>query len=105
MEVDEGLEVGERFGRIGERDVSDRLGPAHLPPDLVPLLLAERPEIVVERRALRQVDDWAEILPRDAESRSLRDLAPSERGRERIGGRIAAAQPPQVDDVPRRRMR
>src|SRR4029079_16483871 len=87
------------------RDVSDRLGAAHLPPDLMSLLLAERPEIVVERRALRQMDDGADVLALDVERPAFRDLAPSERGRERIGGWIAATQPPQVDDVPWRRMR
>ena len=89
---------------VVEADLADRLGPADLAPDLVALLLAEGREVVVHRRRRPgSVDDRADVLALDVERPALGDLARAERGGQRVGGRVAAAQPAQVDDVPRRR--
>ena len=100
VEVDEGLEVGERVGRVVEADLADGLGPADLAPDLVALLLAERREVAVEVDALGQRDDRADVLALDVERPALGDLAGTERRGERVSRRVAAAQAAQVDDVP-----
>ena len=48
VEVDEGVEVGDRVGRLDELDLARGLGAPDLAPDLVALLLAERREEGVE---------------------------------------------------------
>ncbi len=60
-------------------------------------------EVVVHRRADRQRHDRADVLALEVEGPALGDLAGAERRRERVGRRIAAAQSPEVDDVPGRR--
>ena len=105
VEVDEGVEVGERVGRVVERDLARRLGAADLAPDLVALLLAERAEVVVDRRALGQRRRPGR-RPRARRStvQPSRDLAAPEGRGQRVGRRVAAAEPAQVDDVPRARV-
>ena len=83
-----------------EADLPDRLRPADLAPDLVALLLAETGEVVVHRSADRQRHDRTDVLALDGEGPALGHLARPERGRERVGGRVAAAKAAQVDDVP-----
>ena len=48
-----------------------------------------------------QRHDRADVLALDVERPALGHLARPERGGERVGGRVAAAQAAQVDDVPR----
>ena len=91
----------ERVGRILETDLADRLRAADLAPDLVALLLAERAEVAVHVAAGRQRHDRADVLALDVERPALGDLARAERRGEGVGRRVAAAEPAQVDDVPR----
>ena len=104
MEVDEDLEIGDRVVRRGEPELAGRLGPAELAADLVTGLLVERAEVVVERRARGEGHDRADVLALQVEGPALVDLARAERGGQGVRGRIAAAEPAQVDDVPRRRV-
>ena len=105
VEVDEGLEVRERVGRVGQPDLAARFRPPDLAPDLVAILLAERREVAVEVDAGRQVDDRADVLALDVERPALDDLAAAERDGEGVGGRIAAPEAAEVHDVPRLGMR
>ena len=66
------------------------------------VLLAERREVVLERRPGRHADDRADVLALDVEGPALGDLARAERRGQRVGRRVAAAQAAQVDHVPRR---
>ena len=81
VQVDERVEIGERVADVLQADLTDRLGPADLAPDLVALLLAERREVVVHRGADRQVDDRADVLALHVERPALGDLARPERRR------------------------
>src|SRR3989338_4546373 len=53
VELDEGLEVGQRIHRFGQGNVAGRLGAADLAPNLMTLLLVECREVVIDRAA-----DW-----------------------------------------------
>ena len=57
-------------------------------------------EVVVHRRAVREGHDRADVLALEVERPALGHLAGTEGGGQRVGGRVAAAQPAQVDDVP-----
>jgi hypothetical protein len=67
----------------------------------VTLLLGEGAEKVVHRPADGEIDHGAHVLPLDIERPALVGLAATDRSSERIGRRIAAPKPPQIDDVPR----
>ncbi len=58
-------------------------------------------EVVVDVGADRQGHDRADVLALDVERPALGDLARPEGRGQRVGGRVAAAQPAEVDDVPR----
>ena len=53
----------------------------------------------------REVDDRADVLALDVERPALDDLAAPERDGECVGGRVAAPEAAEVDDVPRIGMR
>ncbi len=86
---------------IVEPDLADRLGAAHLAPDLVTLLLVEGRQVSVEVRAGGERHDRADVLAVDVEDPALGHLARPEGRGQRVRRRVAAAQPAQVDDVPR----
>ena len=90
-------------GSVGvvEADLADGLGPADLAPDLVAVLLAERREVGVHVGPDRERDHRADVLALDVERPALGHLARPEGGGQGVRGRVAAAQPTEVDDVPR----
>jgi hypothetical protein len=102
MEVDERVEVRDRVDRILEANLAGGLGPADLPADLVAVVLAQGGEVAFEIGALREDHDRTHVLTLDVQRPVRGDLALAERGGERVRGEVSAAQPPEVDDVPRR---
>ena len=63
--------------------------------------LDERAQVGLDVGAVRQRDDRADVLALDVERPAFGHLEGAERRGQRVGRRIAAAQPAQVDDVPR----
>ena len=68
--------------------------------------LPRRVEVASSSAAVaRERRHRADVLALDVEGPALGDLARAERSGQRVGGRVAAAQPPQVHDVPGHRVR
>ena len=93
--------AGPRLG--SRRDRPGRLRAAELAPDLVALLLAEGGEVGHRDpgRTGGEGDDRADVLALEVERPAGPHLAPAEGRGEGVGGRVAAAETPEVDDVPR----
>ncbi len=83
-----------------QADLAGRLRPADLATDLVTDLLAQGREVLVEGRLRRQERHRADVLALDVERPAAVDLARPEGARQGVGRGVAAAQAPQVHDVP-----
>ena len=99
VEVDERVQVADGIGGALQANLAGGLGPADLAARLVAFLLVERPEVGLEVDPRRQGDDGADLLAL-ANHRPALAGSRSERRGQRVGGGVAAAEAPQVYDVP-----